>query len=88
MLKKGSSIIILLIGFLLLNGQSFAQGCVQCRSQIESSQKNELTVGNGINEGITVLMLSPYILMVAAVAMVFGFKPIRNFFKELIALWK
>jgi hypothetical protein len=78
---------VLLVGFLLLNAEAIAQGCVQCRSQIESSQQNELTVGNGINAGITILMVSPYILLAVAFYFIFG-KRITYFFKDLIGLWK
>lgn len=72
----------------MLHSAAIAQGCVQCRSQIESSQQNELAVGNGINAGITVLMLSPYILLTVAFIVVFGSKRVRGFFKELLGLWK
>lgn len=88
MVKKLGHILILFIGFFLLNGQAIAQGCVQCKSQIESSEQNELTVGNGINAGITILMLAPYILLITSFILVFGNKRIRNFFKELLGLWK
>lgn len=88
MFKRLVNSLFVLLGFLLIHGEFIAQGCVQCRSQIESSQNNELTVGNGINKGITILMLSPYILIVLAIAFVFGNSKIRNFFKELIGLWK
>lgn len=87
MAKKLLHIIILALGFLILNGQALAQGCVNCRSQIESSEQNELTVGNGINAGITILMVSPYILLAAAFYFIFG-KRIIYFFKDLIGLWK
>lgn len=78
----------LMVVFIMLNGQALAQGCVQCRTQIESSAQNELSVGNGINAGITILMLSPYILLTVAFIAVFGNKRLRNFFKDLIGLWK
>lgn len=85
--KKLIHICLLLIGILLLSTEVLAQGCVQCRSQIESSQQNELTVGNGINAGITILMVSPYILLAVAFYFIFG-KRIKYFFKDLIGLWK
>lgn len=78
---------LLLVGILFFNAEALAQGCVQCRSQIESSQQNELTVGNGINAGITILMVSPYILLAIAFYFIFG-KRIKYFFKDLIGLWK
>lgn len=87
MYKRILHIVILVVGFLFLNAESFAQGCVQCRTQIESSQQNELTVGNGINAGITILMVSPYILLAVAFYFIFG-KRVLNFFKDLIGLWK
>ncbi|MCB9189614.1 MAG: hypothetical protein H6599_10095 [Flavobacteriales bacterium] len=88
MARKILYIGFLILSFLLLNGYSLAQGCVQCRTQIESSAQNELSVGNGINAGITILMLSPYILLTVAFIVVFGNKRLRNFFKDLIGLWK
>lgn len=87
MFKKVIYIVILIAGFLFLNTASIAQGCVQCRTQIESSAQNELTVGNGINAGITILMVSPYILLAIAFYFIFG-KRMVSFFKELIGLWK
>ena len=42
---------------------SFAQGCSTCRAQIISSNKEDFTVGNGINTGIIFLMVIPYIIL-------------------------
>ena len=42
---------------------SIAQGCSTCRAQIINSNKEDFTVGNGINTGILFLMIIPYILL-------------------------
>ncbi len=81
------NIVLLIAGFILLNAQALAQGCVNCRTQIESSEQNELTVGNGINAGITILMVAPYILLAVAFYFIFG-KRIMYFFKDLLGMWK
>ncbi|CAG5077853.1 hypothetical protein [Parvicella tangerina] len=87
MFRKVLQIFILVLGLVMFNAQALAQGCVNCRTQIESSQQNELTVGNGINAGITILMISPYILLAVAFYFIFG-KRVKYFFKDLIGLWK
>ena len=43
--------------------QSFSQGCSTCRAQIISSNKEDFTVGNGLNMGILFLMIIPYIIL-------------------------
>jgi len=52
--------ILLLLAF---EFHSFSQGCSQCRAQIISSNKEDLSVGNGINSGIIFLMIIPYIIL-------------------------
>ena len=42
---------------------SWSQGCSTCRAQIISSDKDDLSVGNGINVGILFLMIVPYIIL-------------------------
>ena len=43
--------------------QSLSQGCSTCRAQIISSNKEDFTVGNGLNIGILFLMIIPYIIL-------------------------
>ncbi len=43
--------------------QNFAQGCSTCRAQIESAEGSDLSVGNGLNTGIYILMGVPYIIL-------------------------
>jgi len=43
--------------------QNFAQGCSTCRAQIELSDGSDLSVGNGINIGIYILMGTPYVIL-------------------------
>ncbi len=43
--------------------QSLSQGCSTCRAQIISSNKEDFTVGNGLNMGILFLMIIPYIIL-------------------------
>ena len=40
-----------------------AQGCSQCRAQIITSNKEDFSVGNGLNTGILFLMIVPYIIL-------------------------
>jgi len=43
--------------------QNIAQGCSTCRAQIELSDGSDLSVGNGINIGIYILMGTPYVIL-------------------------
>lgn len=43
--------------------QSLSQGCSTCRAQIISSNKEDFTIGNGLNMGILFLMIIPYIIL-------------------------
>lgn len=43
--------------------KSFSQGCSMCRAQIESAEDPGLSVGNGLNTGIYILMAFPYIIL-------------------------
>ena len=54
---------IFLFLLIIFQLQSFAQGCSTCRAQIISSNKEDFTVGNGINTGIIFLMVIPYIIL-------------------------
>ena len=42
---------------------SISQGCSTCRAQIITSNKEDFTVGNGLNTGILFLMIIPYIIL-------------------------
>ena len=73
---------ILFAGFFIqLN--VLAQGCSECKMRLEASQGGELSVGNGINMGIMILMITPYVIII------FMFrKKIVGFFKEFRLMWK
>lgn len=60
---KAKRFFLLLIAFLYFNTQYIAQGCSTCRAQIESADGSDLSVGNGINYGIYILMITPYIIL-------------------------
>ena len=55
----------LLVGLIILfwSSQGFAQGCSTCRAQIEGADGSDLSVGNGLNTGIYILMGMPYIIL-------------------------
>jgi len=55
----------LVIGIIVLfwSIQSFAQGCSTCRAQIEGADGSDLSVGNGLNTGIYILMGVPYVIL-------------------------
>lgn len=72
---------VILIVLLSFQVASFAQGCSTCRAQIESSQKADLSVGQGLNLGIIFLMIVPYIILFLLFR-----KKIKSFFKDLRAL--
>lgn len=55
--------LLLCVVFLYFNTQYLAQGCSTCRAQIESADGSDLSVGNGINYGIYILMITPYIIL-------------------------
>lgn len=58
-MKKAIVFIIVLFWSL----QDFAQGCSTCRAQIESADGSDLSVGNGLNTGIYILMGVPYVIL-------------------------
>ena len=66
-----------------LMGNVLAQGCSQCRMQIESAEGTGLDTAGGINMGIMVLMTIPYIILFFLFR-----KKIFSFFKEFTAMWK
>ncbi len=76
-------ILILGIVFVWSNTSSIAQGCSMCRARIESAQGSEISVGNGINAGIVILMLVPYIILFFLFR-----KNILGLTKEFLGLWK
>lgn len=55
--------IIVFIIVLFWSLQNFAQGCSTCRAQIESADGSDLSVGNGLNTGIYILMGVPYVIL-------------------------
>ncbi len=69
----------ILVGiFILLSVlESVAQGCSTCRAQIESADGSSLSVGNGLNTGIFILMGVPYVILF----LIFR-KPIVRFVKS------
>lgn len=81
MVRLKNKLLFLAISFLLFCGNTFAQGCAQCKMIAEQSAKpGELTdaaFGSNINMGILYLMIAPYILVM------FIFRePILKFFKK------
>lgn len=78
-----ASIVLIII----LNGQYLAQGCVQCKAQIESSEENGLSVGNGLNYGITLLMITPYILLLSIPLFIYR-KRFFGFLKDFGNMWR
>jgi ABC-type glycerol-3-phosphate transport system permease component len=55
--------ILFFVAIIFIEFSSYAQGCSTCRAQIISSNKEDFTVGNGINTGIIFLMIIPYIIL-------------------------
>ena len=70
--------VICILILIFIEFYSFAQGCSQCRAQIISSNKEDLSVGNGINSGIIFLMIVPYIILFFLFR-----KQIFSFFRQL-----
>ena len=74
---------LLLLLFLLLPPDALAQGCAMCKATVESSQEQagvfggQQAVGQGLNKGILMLMVVPYILL-----FLFFRKRLAGFFKE------
>jgi hypothetical protein len=73
--------------FTITSAHYLAQGCSQCKAQIESSEENGLTVGNGLNYGITMLMITPYILLLSIPLIIYR-KRFFRFLKDFAGLWK
>jgi hypothetical protein len=63
--------IFVLVIFLFLQLEVFAQGCVQCRMGPSSNLEGGGNVARGINSGILYLMLIPYLLIMSIVGYVF-----------------
>lgn len=68
----------------LVPSDLFAQGCSMCKAVVENGQQGDSSVfggqqsiGNGLNSGIIVLMVVPYVLL-----FLFFRKRIVGFFKE------
>ncbi|MBT3546706.1 MAG: hypothetical protein HN487_03320 [Flavobacterium sp.] len=58
MSKHKSSFLVML--FLLLNSTSMYSQCAMCKAVVENG---DVTMAEGINDGITYLMVFPYILV-------------------------
>ena len=82
-MHKFIKVILTIIVFTMWSAQYLAQGCSQCKAQIESSEDNGLSIGKGLNSGILLLMLSPYIIMLVVFR-----KPIGKFLLEFSRMWK
>jgi len=83
MVRNLFKISLILVLSILLGGNVLAQGCSQCRMQIESAEGTGLDTAGGINMGIMVLMTIPYIILFFLFR-----KKIFSFFKEFTAMWK
>lgn len=71
--------ISLVVFFLVLGQNIYAQGCSQCRMLTEQgSELDEASFGSNINSGIVYLMLIPYLLI-----MFLFRKKIAGFFRAL-----
>ena len=74
---------LLLLLILVLPPDALAQGCAMCKATVESGQDQsgifggQQAVGQGLNKGIILLMVVPYILL-----FLFFRKRIVGFFKE------
>ncbi len=73
--------VLLFIITLFYTLQNFSQGCSTCRAQIELSDGSDLSVGNGINIGIYILMGTPYVILFFLFR-----KNIVSFIKELASI--
>jgi hypothetical protein len=82
-MRSFSKIIAAIIFLTIWSSNYMAQGCAQCKAQIESSEENGLSVGNGLNSGIMLLMLAPYVIM-----MIVFRKSIVKFLMEFAGMWK
>ena len=75
-----------LLLFVLASSDLAAQGCAMCKATAENGQEQggvfggEQAIGAGLNKGILMLMVVPYILL-----FLFFRKRIVGFFKEFAA---
>ncbi len=70
----------MLLFFLVVGQNIYAQGCSQCRLVTEQgSELDEASFGSNINSGILYLMLIPYLLI-----MFLFRKRIASFFRNLL----
>ncbi len=76
-------LLLLLLLLLVLPPDALAQGCAMCKATVESGQDQsgifggQQAVGQGLNKGILMLMIVPYILL-----FLFFRKRIVGFFRE------
>ena len=75
---------LLLLLLLVLPPEAAAQGCAMCKATVESQSQGGVfggqQLGEGLNKGIILLMVVPYILL-----FLFFRKRIVGFFKEFAA---
>lgn len=86
-MRKIVHILSLVVFFTFTSSYYLAQGCAQCKAQIESSADNGLSIGNGLNYGITMLMITPYILLLSIPLIIYR-KRFFRFLKDFAGLWK
>jgi len=77
MLRK----VVLFLVLFCFEFSTYAQGCSTCRAQIESSKKEDFSIGQGLNAGIIFLMIIPYIILFLLFR-----KKIVSFFKDFRSL--
>lgn len=80
-MKRFLPIAVIVLLLMLVSHDAFSQGCVMCKTGIESSQDGK-HVGAAINPAIIYLMVVPYVLL-----LIFFRKRIFSFFRELRGLW-
>lgn len=78
----GLLVLAVLVVFALLPADAFAQGCSMCKATVESEAQGgvfggQQSIGAGLNRGIILLMVVPYILL-----FLFFRKRIAAFWKE------
>lgn len=54
---------ILVIAFIFIQNTTASAQCPMCRTGLESNLKNGGTMGRGINTGIMMLLVMPYLLV-------------------------
>lgn len=72
---------VVVLGLLLLVNESAQAQCAMCKAQLESGGMQDSDIARGLNKGIVLLMLIPYLLLMGGLWYFFG-NDVKAYFKR------